>query len=190
MKKHKSGLWIAAFMASLTLAGGWPPYLGAVEIDLEDNTTAAPTAAPKPPAPTPTPLPAATPTPAAQTILLEDNTQPETQVAPEPTPTMVEIHGVLKMRDVYEAGIKSYNEQDYDQSIRYLTKAVQMKDDPYTQKFYYAEAYAMLGIIYQFHIIHLGRAYRYYKAALHYEPGNRTARKHIKEVYKYRNRKD
>jgi len=93
------------------------------------------------------------------------------------------VHGVLKMRDVYQAGIKSYQEKDYDQAIRYLKEAVKRKD-PYTPKFYYAEAYATLGIIYQFHIIHYDKAYDYYKSALVYEKNNRTAKKHLKEVVK------
>ena len=97
------------------------------------------------------------------------------------TPTTELIHGTLKMKDVYAAGIKNYQDQDYDAAIRYLKKSLEMKDD-YSQKFYYAEAAAMLGVIYQFHVIHYDKALHYYKLALKYEKGNRTAKKHLKEV--------
>ena len=91
------------------------------------------------------------------------------------------VHGVLKMKDIYEAGINAYKEKDYNQAIKYLKQAV-TKKDKYTPKYYYAEAYAMLGVIYQFHIIHYKTAYNYYKQALKYEHNNSTAKKHLREV--------
>ncbi len=101
----------------------------------------------------------------------------------------LEVHGVLKMKDIYAAGIKAYQEQDYDKAIRYLKKSLEMKDS-YSAKFYYAEASAMLGVIYQFHIIHYNWAYYYYRQALRYEKRNPTARRHIKQVARYKNQKD
>lgn len=189
MKKHKKCLFIAALtLGFLTVMG--PKSFGDTEIDLGDTTASAPatTSAPKPD-PTVSSAPAATPTPATQDIEMEDNTQPATQAAPTPVPTVFEVHGVVKMKNLYDAGKSAYQEKDYVRAIRYWTKAVRMKD-PYTPKLYYAEAYAMLGIIYQYHIIHYGRAYRCYVEALKYERGNQTARRHIKQVYKYRHRKD
>ncbi|HUO57576.1 MAG TPA: hypothetical protein VMV05_05310 [bacterium] len=91
------------------------------------------------------------------------------------------IHGQLKMKDIYEAGKRAYQEKEYDQALKYWKKAV-AKKDRYTPSFYYAEAYAMMGVIYQFHIIHYRDAYNCYKNALKYERKNETARKHIKEV--------
>lgn len=182
MRKHGNGFLIGVLTLGF-LAGAVPYSFGEQEIDLGDTNVSAP-------ATTSPSKPVATPTPASQEIEMEDNTQAVTEGAPVPTPTVVEIHGVLKMKDVYEAGISAYKGQEYDRAIRYLNKAVEMKNDPYTPKFYYAEAYATLGVIYQYHIIHYGRAYRCYAEALKYERGNATARRHIKQVYKYRRRKD
>ena len=109
-------------------------------------------------------------------------------VESEPAPKPQVVHGILKMKDIYEAGIDSYKEKDYDQAIRYLKEALRHQD-PYTPKYFYAEANAMLGVIYQFHIIHYGLAYRYYREALRIDPKTRTARRHIGQVRRYRNRK-
>lgn len=188
MKTYGNSLFIAA-LAAVFLAGTAPPSFGEQEIDLGDLNASAPaTIAPKP-APTVAAAPAATPTPASQEIEVEGNTQPSTQVAPQPTPTVFEVHGREKMKYLYQSGIEHYKEKDYDLAIKDLSNAVKMKD-PYTEKFYYAEAYAMLGVIYQYHVVHYGRAYRCYAAAIKYERNNPTARRHIKQVYKYRHRKD
>ena len=166
-----------------------------VEIDLDEASKPTPipvikltptpsNASHKKPTETPTPVPGNvdTPTPEATVTPAPDKEDVEVD---EPSSNKEEIvHGVLKMKDVYEAGINSYKEKDYDQAIRYFTKAVSM-EDKYSPKFYYAEAYAMMGVIYQFRIIRYQTAYDYYKKALKYEPRNKTARKHIKEVAKH-----
>jgi len=89
--------------------------------------------------------------------------------------------GVLKMKDVYAAGMKYYKQEDFVQAIRFLKQALTIKD-PYTPKFYYAEANAMLGIIYQFHIIHPDLAFQYYHEALEIDPTTETAKNHIDQV--------
>jgi tetratricopeptide (TPR) repeat protein len=85
------------------------------------------------------------------------------------------------MKDIYQAGINSYKEQDFAQAIIYLKRSLEHQD-PYTRKYYYAEANAMLGVIYQFNLIDKKLAYQYYKAALAIDPKTETARKHIGEV--------
>ena len=167
------------------------------EIDLGDLNGPTPTPQPAA-APSPTPVPAQkaqpkaapSPTPAGQEIEMDENSQAETQAAPQPTPTVYEVQGVLKMKDVYQAGINAYKDQDYDRAIRYLNKALDMDEDRYTPKFYYAEAHAMLGVIYQFHMINYAKAYAHYKAALKFEPENDTARHHINQVRKLLKGKD
>lgn len=179
----------AVFLFSWILVGSSLKSFADTEINLDD-TNPTPTAVPSVPTPTPIPVaPAATPTPPTQEIQLEGGNQPATQAAPQPTSTVFEVQGRFKMKEMYEAGAKYYKEQDYEMAIRYWKQAVQM-DDPYTPKFYYAEAYAMMGIIYQYHIIKYSKAYDCYRKARVYEPGNETARKHIRQVYKYRHRKD
>lgn len=92
------------------------------------------------------------------------------------------------MRDVYEAGMKAYGGKNYEKAIRYLKKSLTMHDR-YTRRFYYAEANAMLGVIYQFYFPvegHYHIAYDYYNEALKYERRNPTALRHLKEVRRYR----
>lgn len=202
VKIKGNALLTAVFAASLILLGPAAQTWGDEEISIDEATQPTPTpAASQNPSVAPAqaqpvaalaPTPVPSPTASSEDIQMDESSQAETQTssetASEPTTTAL-THGVLKMKDVYEAGVNAYKDQDYDRAIRYWKKAVEMTD-PYTEKFYYAEAYAMLGVIYQFHIIHYGVAYRYYKEALRYEPHNETARRHIKQVYKYRNRKD
>lgn len=103
--------------------------------------------------------------------------EPAEVLAPTPVPG----RGVLKMKDVYKAGLVYYKQEDYASAIRYLRQSLQIHD-PYTPKFYYAEANAILGVIFQFHIIDKESAYEYYKEALSIDPTTATAKKHIKEV--------
>lgn len=97
------------------------------------------------------------------------------EVSPEPG------QGVLKMQTVYKVGISYYQKQDFAKAIRYLKESLDIHD-PYTPKFYYAEANAMLGVIYQFHIIDRSLAHYYYQEALDIDPTTATAKKHIGEV--------
>jgi tetratricopeptide (TPR) repeat protein len=85
------------------------------------------------------------------------------------------------MKDVYALGMKYYADEDYVKAIQYLKQALTVHD-PYTPSFYYAEANAMLGVIYQFHIIHPDLAYQYYHEALKIDPTTEAAKKHIGEV--------
>lgn len=101
--------------------------------------------------------------------------------AERPVPTALVVHGILKMKDVYKAGLSYYKKQDFAKAIRYLKESLKVQD-PYTPKYYYAEANAMLGVIYQFHIIDKDLAYSYYKEALAIDPETATARKHIREL--------
>jgi tetratricopeptide (TPR) repeat protein len=174
-----------------TLTGfGFSKAYGEEEIDLNEALAPTPTPVPQKVVPAVAVEKNTTAAPAAKTDESNEITmEGEATEEAEPTATPVVAQGVLKAKHVYEAGIKAYKEKDYDLAVRYLKKAVSMKD-PYTPKYIYAEANAMLGVIYQFHIIHKGRAYRYYQAALVLDKENETARKHKREVYRYRHRKD
>ncbi len=191
LKKQGFG-WLVTVLALGCLMGGKDSKVfGDTEINLDDalqptSTPVVSKSSSAKPAAMPTAIPTAAPVPTAVIQVMQAAPTPTEAVEDDSTPVIV--HGVLKMKDVYEAGIKAYKEQDYDKAIRYLKKSLEM-DDPYSAKFYFAEANAMLGVIYQFHIIHYSWAYRYYQAALKYEKKNRTARRHIKEVAKYRHQK-
>jgi tetratricopeptide (TPR) repeat protein len=189
LSKHSNNCWpvtLRLLMGVSLFLFGVSRVSAEVEIDLSDQGTST-----QPAAPTPTPVPAVQAAPAAAptAVPAKAETSIEMTEEAEPTPTPIVAHGVLKMKDVYEAGIKAYKEKDYEEAIRYLKKSLTVQD-PYTEKYYYAEANAMLGVIYQFKYPvhgHNGMAYRYYKAALKYESRNPTARKHIRSVYRYRN---
>jgi tetratricopeptide (TPR) repeat protein len=151
------------------------PYVDNSDLQEEesDETSMAPTAAATTALnsiPTPTSMKAkASPVPSPQA---------SEQATPE-KPIMGE--GILKMKDVYAAGMKYYKQEDFVQAIRFLKQSLTIKD-PYTPKFYYAEANAMLGIIYQFHIIHPDLAFQYYHEALEIDPTTETAKNHIDQV--------
>jgi tetratricopeptide (TPR) repeat protein len=193
---------MTALALGFILAGMCSRSFADTEINLDDalQPTSTP-ASSKTISPTPTPIskakstptpkavsfPTAVPIPTTTIHVLGPAATPTEDAEADATP--IEVHGVIKMKDIYAAGIKAYQEQDYDKAIRYLKKSLEVHD-PYSAKFYYAEANAMLGVIYQFHIIHYNWAYQYYRAALKCEKKNPTARRHIKEVAKYKNQKD
>lgn len=128
-----------------------------------------------------TPVVQSTPEPSVQSsnATPSENAAVEPTVDPETTP--LEVEGVLKMKDVYKAGLVYYKKQDFASAIRYLKQSLQIQD-PYTPKFYYAEANAILGVIYEFNIIDKKLSYEYYQEALRIDPSTATAKKHIKEV--------
>jgi tetratricopeptide (TPR) repeat protein len=200
MKINLLQSWIGGLILSFCLLFPASQSFGVTEISLDDEL-AGPTPTPvlKQLYPVPTKkteavsAPAPTPVASAKkeiTIEGDEEDVVDSEEAAEPTPTPYIVQGTYKVKYVYEAGIKAYKEKDYDMAIRYLNKAINSPRDAYTPKYIIAEAYAMLGVIYQYRVIHYGKAYHCYKSALWLEPGNKTAKKHIKQVYKYRNRKD
>lgn len=130
------------------------------------------------PAYAPTPV---TESPSVSPTASSPTAQPEVVLSLTPIPGQ----GILKMKDVYNAGFVYYKKEDFANAIRYLKESLQIHD-PYTPKYYYAEANAILGVIYQFHIIDKSVAYYYYKKALSIDPTTATAKKHIKEVWDYK----
>ena len=130
---------------------------------------------------TSTPVAAA---PTATVVIASAKASPVATVSaptPQPTSSIITVQGVLKMKDVYALGMKCYNQNNFLDAIKYLKQALTVHD-PYTPSFYYAEANAMLGVIYQFHIIHLDLAYQYYHEALRIDPTTETAKNHIDQV--------
>ena len=158
-----------------------PPAQAEVEIDLGDSEEARPT----PPPPTATPSRSTE----VEVSIEEDEEEEAEEVveekpAPKPSPAVAVTRGVMKMKDYYDAGIKAYKAEEYQQAIRYLEQALKTKD-PYTKDYYYAEANAMLGVIYQFYFTVPGsrnKAYQYYREALRIDPETETAKKYIRQV--------
>lgn len=159
-----------------------------IEINLDaDEPIEEPTKAPAKPAAKPDMAapPAVKDVPGADPkgVILEvegegTSTQVTVEMEPEPEEAKPLVsHGTLKMRNWYDAGIKAYKLKEYDKAIQYLEKAVTIQD-PYTKDYYYAEAHAMLGVIYQFYVIRTAKACEHYKEALRIDPKTRTALKY------------
>jgi len=105
--------------------------------------------------------------------------QTPTVVPLAPTATMVASEAKARMLENYKKGIEAYKAKKYITATSYLKKAVIIQEVD-TEYWYYAEAYAMLGAIYQYHRTdpgHLETARRYYKAALKIDPRTTTAKK-------------
>jgi tetratricopeptide (TPR) repeat protein len=208
MKQNRGFLTVVSLFA-LGFAAG--PVFAEEEIHWDDNAAsqmATPTPSGQALVPMNTPLPDASPEPSkpmtskdsGDDLVEAESTGPTptatisadkpapatpvpTEAAPAPTvvPTPPSVQGILKMKDVYALGMKYYKGEDYVKAIQYLKQALTFHD-PYTPSFYYAEADAMLGVIYQFHIIHPDLAYQYYHEALKIDPTTEAAKKHIGEV--------
>jgi tetratricopeptide (TPR) repeat protein len=90
---------------------------------------------------------------------------------------------ISTMKKYYTLGVNAFLKQDYPTSVKWLNKAVKIPDR-HVPAYYYAEAYATLGVIYHFHIKtkgHKAKALLYYKKALKYDPYNtKSAKKYIK----------
>ena len=166
--------------------------IAATEMDIDmDNTSPTPVA--KPTAVPAAPVTEAKPTvvasaptvvsqaPTTQEKIETDSSTDDQTSSKEITIKPVVGQGVLKMKDVYKAGMTYYKQQDFAKAIRYLQQSLAIHD-PYTPQYYYAEANAILGVIYQFHIIDKGLAIYYYQEALKIDPNTPTAKKHIGEV--------
>ena len=175
----------AALLALIVFNGGaWATTELDIDADLlsASKTTSTPVAAkavfsPVVQTPIPTVKEVLDSSAAPPSLIQATPTVEEGSIVITPTPGQ----GVLQMREVYKVGLTYYQKQDFAKAIRYLKKSLDIHD-PYTSKFYYAEANAMLGVIYQFHIIDRSLAYHYYRAALDIDPSTATAKKHIDEV--------
>lgn len=111
---------------------------------------------------TPTPLPAGT---------------MESQLASD-------LSTVGKMKDHFRIGMSFFLKDRWGQAIPELMAST-MAIDPRVWDYFYAEAYATLGVIYEFHNRqpdHFLLAFQYYKRALKYDPGTFSARYYIKTV--------
>jgi tetratricopeptide (TPR) repeat protein len=88
----------------------------------------------------------------------------------------------VRMLDVYKKGIAAYKAEKYEAAVKYLEQALTIRD-PNTKDLYYAEANAILGIIYQYRLKapdNQETAQKYYQEALRIDPTNYVAKKHLK----------
>lgn len=89
-----------------------------------------------------------------------------------------------KMKDHFRKGMKFFMKDQYDAAIPDLLAST-MIVDPYTWNYWYAEAYATLGVIYEFHSKEQNcqkTAYQYYLLALKRDPKTKSANYYIDRV--------
>lgn len=89
-----------------------------------------------------------------------------------------------KMKDHFRKGMKFFMKDQYDAAIPDLMAST-MIVDPYTWDYWYAEAYATLGVIYEFHSKERNcrkMAYQYYLLALKRDPKTKSANYYIDRV--------
>jgi len=196
LKNHPTP-WYALLVCSLFLTA--LPLSAQTEIAIEDDEpapTKATTAAPAQAAPVQS-APAKTSAPSEEqeeegAIEVEEEAEEkaeEKKAAPEETAeegtSSVEEEeapsSIGAMRPLYEAGIKAYRQKNYWRAITLLSKASETKDKG-TPKYYYAEAHAMMGVIFQFHLKNATKACRHYQLALKIDPKTRTALKYRGKV--------
>ncbi len=147
---------------------------------------------PPPPTPTPTPvptvtLPSAVPSP---TPTVNVTSTPVTLiVTATPTVTPVVIPGAVTTLAqglrYYRKGIKAYGVENFRLSLIYLKKSLELRAKR-KHASYYAQAYAYIGAIYQFHAHtvkdHLQKALDNYKKALAVDRKNKIARKYYRKL--------
>jgi hypothetical protein len=114
----------------------------------------------------------------------------ETQVLDSGVPVLspaekaADLSAKGKMKDHYRKGMQFFSEKKYDKALPELIAAT-MIVDPFTWSYWYAEAYATIGLIYEFHDKspdHDRSAYQYYSLALKRDPKTKTARFYIDRV--------
>jgi tetratricopeptide (TPR) repeat protein len=152
------------------------------------SPTATPTVTLEAPRSTPTNIPSSTQTATETTIPVER--QKTSQLAATPTPTLPTIittptvEASARMLDLYEKGIEEYKTNRFEMAIVHLKGALAIKDAK-VEYWYYAEANAMLGVLYHYHKTipgHLETARKYYRTALTIDPATATAKKGLKAL--------
>jgi tetratricopeptide (TPR) repeat protein len=106
---------------------------------------------------------------------------------PTPTPAMLYVESgpvslIAARKSYYKRGMNAFLKAKYQTALLYLKKSISLKE-AHVAKFYYAEAYATIGVIYHFHSTvanHKKLAYAYYKRALSIDPTTKAAKKYIK----------
>jgi TPR repeat protein len=89
-----------------------------------------------------------------------------------------------KMREHYRKGASLFMARKYEEAVPELSAAT-MIVDPYVWKYWYAEAYSLLGVIFEFHRSdpdHNLKAVLFYRLALKNDPKTFTARYFLKRL--------
>jgi hypothetical protein len=125
--------------------------------------------------PTITPTPVQTP----EEISLEETPTPMPLILSAPVTTLKEV------KRYYKLGMQAFLNRNYAMSFKYLKKSLSTKEI-HGAAYYYAETYATLGVIYQFHSPkikdHDVKALFCYKKALKIDPTTKSAKHYYKKL--------
>src|ERR1700679_2406925 len=112
---------------------------GDIDIDVTasgGSSVATPTVSVDTPTAVSTPSISLTPQSPVETANATPSEKNTEELTPILTATPMTAQGILKMKDVYKAGLVYYKKQDFANAIRYLKQSLQIHD-PYTPQFYY-----------------------------------------------------
>ena len=148
-----------------------------------------------------TPTPTAAPTAAAKLMISPTPSEQVTQVitplymttptntptpvftdTPTPQPVIQDIPG-SRMKKYYSIGTKAFAAGNYKKALVNLKKAVAIKES--VKYYYYAESYATIAVIYQFHSTvrgHLRLALENYKKAAKIDPDTMAVKLYYKKL--------
>ncbi|HET9870491.1 MAG TPA: hypothetical protein VFR02_08360 [bacterium] len=157
-----------------------PQASPAVSLTPSVTATVTPTGSPEA-SPTVTPTQTATATPGMESPATATPTPEDLQ---EPTPEATEAPAVSKMKKYYHLGVHHFLKRQYTSALADLKICVGIQD-PKVPSYYYAEAYATMGVIYHFHRTyagHLDLARKYYRKALKIDPRTKSAKKYMAEL--------
>ncbi len=118
---------------------------------------------------------------AVEVNLENSSAKPETANGPSVAAAEVPQASPTSLLGAYKRGIQAYHEKSYSKSIECLLKSTRMKDSS-VPSYYRAEAYAMVGLMYEFNLLQAAKAAKYYRLALKIDPLTGTARKYIGSV--------
>jgi tetratricopeptide (TPR) repeat protein len=147
-----------------------------------------PTPTPAPAAPTSTPAPIASPVAqASPTHMATPDITPEVISLEDATPTpppvidlSVPVTSVAEGKFYYKIGNDAFGVGNYPLAMKAYKKSLTLKEK-HKAAYYYAETYAQLGVIYQFHAKkikdHNKKALGYYKQALAIDKKTKSAKK-------------
>jgi hypothetical protein len=120
-------------------------------------------------------------------------TQSPEEISLEESPTatpmpLIEAAPVTTLAGVkkyYKLGMKAFLDRNYALSFKLLKKSLAVKEI-HGARYYYAETYATLGVIYQFHSSkvkdHEQKALIYYKKALAIDPTTKSAKHYYRKL--------
>ena len=156
-----------------------------ISFGFKDKAPAASKPAEKPLATT-TPISTATPAGTPQIVLTP---MPTTIWTPMPTPVLeiqaAPVTTLAQVKKYYRLGMKAFGKRNYKLALKMLKRSLGAKEI-HKAAYYYAETYATIGVIYQFHASkvkdHDLKALDNYRKALRIDPSTKSAKTYYKKL--------